>query len=73
MPHEGVVAGRAKKGTGRRCCLKLRPSLCVANRFEILWDVRVLEVAGIAPDVLAIVVTIEDDVVAIVFAVGVIF
>jgi len=45
----------------------------VANRFEILWDVRVLEVAGIAPDVLAIVVTIEDDVVAIVFAVGVIF
>jgi hypothetical protein len=41
-------------------------------RLELLWDLRVLEVTGVTPYFLVIVVTIEDDVAMVVFAVSVI-
>lgn len=41
-------------------------------RLEDLWDFRVLEVTGVAPYFLAIIVTVEDDVAMVIFAVSVI-
>lgn len=41
-------------------------------RVEVLWNLRVLEVTGVTPYFLVIVVTIEDDVTMVVFTVSVI-
>jgi hypothetical protein len=41
-------------------------------RFEVLGNVRVLEITGEAPDLLAKVVTVENDIPAIIFTMNVI-